>query len=94
MQIDGFDWDAGNLEKCSSHGVSLVEIESLFTRPHRITPDVKHSGDEERFLAIGHTDAGRPLFLVFTTRLNAGRLLVRPISARYMHVKEFRRYEW
>lgn len=66
MQIDGFDWDAGNLEKCSSHGVSRTEIESLFTRPHRVTPDVKHSGDEERFLAIGNTDAGRPLFLVFT----------------------------
>jgi hypothetical protein len=49
MQIDGFDWDAGNLEKCSSHGVSRTEIESLFTRPHRVTPDVKHSGTKSGF---------------------------------------------
>src|SRR2546422_99466 len=28
--ISGFDWDAGNLAKCQSHGVSIAEVESLF----------------------------------------------------------------
>jgi hypothetical protein len=31
MEFDGFDWDDGNLEKCSKHGVSLDEIEDLFS---------------------------------------------------------------
>lgn len=94
MRIDGFDWDAGNRDKCASHGVSLDEIEDLFSRPHLIAPDVKHSLNEERFVAIGHNRDGRPLFVVFTTREDEGALLVRPISARYMHAKEFSRYEW
>lgn len=29
--IDGFDWDAGNRDKCQKHGVSIPEIERLFT---------------------------------------------------------------
>jgi uncharacterized DUF497 family protein len=27
MEFDGFDWDAGNREKCRKHGVSTAEIE-------------------------------------------------------------------
>lgn len=25
-----FDWDAGNMEKCQKHGVTLAEIQSLW----------------------------------------------------------------
>ena len=93
MQIDGFDWDEGNRDKCGSHGIELADIENLFSLPHRIAPDVKHSDDKERFLAIGRHRDGRPMFVVFTTRHIDGQLMVRPISARYMHYKEFRRYD-
>ncbi|MET3899365.1 uncharacterized DUF497 family protein [Devosia sp. UYZn731] len=92
MEIAGFDWNVGNLAKCQRHGVSIEDIQSLFARPHVIAEDVKHSIDEQRFLAIGRTATERPLFVAFTTRQQGGRLLVRPISARFMHAKEFKNY--
>lgn len=27
----GFDWDEGNRAKCEKHGVSVAEVESLFS---------------------------------------------------------------
>ncbi len=33
------------------------------------------------------------MFVVFTLRENPGGLLIRPISARYMHGNEAKRYE-
>ncbi len=92
--FEGFDWDEGNAEKCLEHGVSIEEIEStLISRALMIIPDTKHSQDEGRYLAIGRTMNGRDLFLVLTLRIVAGRKLMRPISARYMHRKEVGRYE-
>ncbi len=92
-KVAGFDWDAGNLEKCQKHGVSVAEIEHLFARPHTIRVDVEHSLAEERLKAIGTTDTGRYVFLVFTIRERNGERFIRPISARYMHGKEVEYYE-
>jgi hypothetical protein len=92
-KVAGFDWDKGNREKCQEHGVSIAEIEDLFTRPVMILPDPEHSRTEERMRAIGKTEEGRSVFLVFTIRKNGRRRLIRPISARYMHAKEIRHYE-
>jgi uncharacterized DUF497 family protein len=91
--IAGFDWDTGNRRKCQRHGVSTEDIESLFGRPVAVYPDPAHSVDEERFKAIGKTDEGRSVLLVFTLRRRGQALLVRPISARYMHVREVEHYE-
>jgi uncharacterized DUF497 family protein len=88
----GVDWDAGNLVKCQVHGVSIAEIESFFRRQPRFAPDTAHSGSEDRFIAVGTTEMGRALFVAFTFRERDGRRLVRPISARYMHLKEAKRY--
>ena len=94
LSFEGFDWDEGNAEKCRAHGVSIEEIESALVRKALIIlPDTKHSQDEGRYLAIGRTMNGRDLFLVLTLRIVAGRKLMRPISARYMHRKEVGRYE-
>lgn len=93
MHISGFDWDAGNLDKCRKHGVSIEEIESLFTRSPTIMVDTTHSENEERLRAIGKTEAGRYIFLVFTIRDRNARRSIRPISARYMHEKEIAHYE-
>jgi uncharacterized DUF497 family protein len=91
--LSGFDWDAGNRAKCQKHGVSIAEIETLFSSPLLIVPDTTHSKTETRIRALGKTTSGRMVFLVFTVRLKRGQRLVRPISARYMHAKEVASYE-
>ena len=91
--VVGFDWDAGNRAKCQKHGVSVAEVEGLFNRPLLILPDASHSQGEERRWAIGKTASGGSVFLVFTIRVRAGKRVIRPISARYMHRKEVRHYE-
>jgi len=91
--LAGFDWDAGNRAKCQKHGVSVADIEALFSSPLLIVPDAAHSKTESRIRALGRTGAGRMIFLVFTVRVKGGRRLVRPISARFMHAKEVASYE-
>lgn len=93
MVSAGFDWDDSNREKCRKHGVSIQEIESVFVASVRTAPDVKHSAEEDRLIAVGRTDEGRPVFVVFTIRQREQGLLIRPLSARYMHRKEAARYE-
>lgn len=68
----GIDWDAGNLAKCQAHGVSIEEIESLFRGSPRAAPDPEHSVAETRYIAIGRTAGGRPLFVAFTFRDREG----------------------
>lgn len=92
-RVAGFDWDDGNFEKCQKHGVSPQEIEALLMSAPRIAPDLKHSSEENRFIAVGRNHARRPLYVAFTFRRKAGRLLIRPVSARYMHEKEVKAYE-
>jgi uncharacterized protein len=93
LQFSGFDWTGGNREKCEKRGVSAPMIESLFDGPVAVLPDDTHSQSEPRFRAIGWTGAGRSVFVVFTLRERGADLLIRPISARFMHAKEIRRYE-
>ena len=93
MKVAGFDWDLGNRAKCAKHGVTVAEIEGLFRGPVSVFPDPAHSTTEERFKAIGRTEAGRMVFVVFTLRTLRERTLIRPISARYMHRKEIAAYE-
>src|ERR1700730_14288679 len=71
LQANGFDWDKGNRAKCEKHGISTSVIESLFPRPLAILPDAAHSQRERRFRAIGRTDKGRGVFIVFTLRRKA-----------------------
>jgi uncharacterized DUF497 family protein len=89
----GFDWDDGNRQKCQRHGVSIAEIESLFEASPALAIDVSHSEDEERIRAVGRAANGKFVFVVFTIRVRSGQQMIRPISARYMHRKEVRRYE-
>ncbi|HKX11061.1 MAG TPA: BrnT family toxin [Stellaceae bacterium] len=92
-RIAGFEWDEANREKCRKHGVSPAEIESTFHRPIAVFPDPAHSRSETRFKAIGKTDKGRSILIVFTLRRREGETVIRPISARYMHRKEVKYYE-
>ena len=91
-QVSGFQWDEGNKEKCRKHGVPLDVIEDIFTRPVMTFPD-GHSDAETRFKAIGKATDNRHVFVVFTLRKDHDALLIRPVSARYMHQKEITAYE-
>jgi uncharacterized protein len=93
QEVSGFDWDNGNQQKCQKHGVSIEEIESLFSGNVQISPDIKHSEAEERFLAIGKSIKSKYIFVSFTLREKEEETFIRPISARYMHEKEVKKYE-
>ena len=86
LSVQGFKWDAGNLEKnWLKHGVSPLECEEVFfNQPLVVAPDEKHSQQEERYYALGRTNNERHLFLVFTVQ---GRH-IRVISARDMNKRE------
>jgi uncharacterized DUF497 family protein len=86
----GFDWDDSNVEKnWDRHRVAFWEAEEIFfNEPLFVRSDTPHSELERRYLALGHTDTGRLLFISFTIR----RHLVRVISARDMTRRETRRY--
>jgi len=90
-RCEGFDWDAANAPKIwERHEVSPGEAEQVFfNHPLVAVVDSKHSDTESRFLALGQTDSGRRLFVVFTIR---GRH-IRVISARDMSRRERREYE-
>lgn len=87
-----FDWDHGNREKCQKHAVTIERIEALFASRPTVLPDLKHSGAETRAVAFGRIE-GRALFVGFTLRTRDGVVLIRPVTARYMHAKEARRHE-
>jgi uncharacterized DUF497 family protein len=87
----GFEWDEYNADKIwLKHHVSLSECEQIFFNlPLVVADDIKHLVQENRFYALGQTDAERFLFMVFTVRKNK----IRVISARDMNRKERRVYQ-
>jgi uncharacterized DUF497 family protein len=73
---DGFEWGRREYSQMSEAWLSLEEIEGFFRSKIFVAPDVKHSEKEERFLAVGYSSDGKPMFVAFTLRGN----LIRPIS--------------
>ena len=88
MRIAGFDWDAGNLEKCRAHSVSIDEIETLLSGSPRIVRMYDIPSPSNGSSRWGRGREERAIFIAFTLRLHEGSVLIRPISARYMHRKE------
>ncbi|HEX7476495.1 MAG TPA: BrnT family toxin [Polyangiales bacterium] len=90
-ECTGFQWDSGNSEKnWELHRVSRAEAEQVFfNRPILVAVDGKHSQQELRYAALGQTNEGRRLMLVFTVREN----LVRVISVRDQSREERKVYE-
>jgi len=92
--FERFDWDRGNLGKCTAHGVTIFEIEGALAAGAMVMiPDASHSEDEDRYICAGRNASDRPLFVVVTFRTINGRRALRPITARYMHRKEAEKYE-
>lgn len=86
-----FEWDEGNADKnWIRHQVSRAECEQVFfNRPLVVGEDESHSQYELRYYALGQTDTGRLLFVVYTLRDER----VRVISARDMTRRESKEYE-
>jgi len=78
-----FQWDEGNRDKnWIKHGITQAECEQVFFNlPLLVFDDSRHSQNEERFYALGRTDAGKGLFIIFTYW---DQSLIRIISARRM----------
>jgi uncharacterized protein len=85
-EIDGFDWDGGNIEKSLiKHGISCQEAEEIYLDISAIhLEDKKHSIKEKRFAIIGKNFSGKILIAVFTFRKNK----IRIISVRDVNKKE------
>lgn len=88
--LEGFEWDAGNSDKnWLRHAVRPSEAEqALLNTPFVVAADITHSQAEARFVALGRTDTGRGLAVVFTVHGNR----IRVISARTMSKMEQRVY--
>lgn len=86
QECSGFQWDSGNKDKnWLKHKVSNSECEQIFfNQPFIVSYDLRHSGTEPRFYALGQTDLARKLFIVFTIRNKK----IRIISARDISKKE------
>lgn len=89
QDCEGFDWDDGNAGKnWHRHRVTDAECEEIFFNLPIVVAAQRRDEGEERFFALGRTDAGRPLFAAFTIRNRS----IRVISARDMTKSEARIY--
>lgn len=89
--IEGFQWDEGNIKKNpKKHGIYNIESEQIFfNEPLLIVEDNFHSShNEKRYSALGITDIGKNLTVIFTIRNN----FIRIISSRIMSDRERKIY--
>jgi uncharacterized DUF497 family protein len=82
---DDFEWDAGNRDKHTKHGVTPADVEAT------VRGDVYFAGrivappqGESRWLLLGRDGLGRHLALIFTRR----GVRLRPICCRPMRRSE------
>ena len=85
-----FDWDEGNINKnWDKHRVHHLECEEIFFNEPIVTKVEKRGvSQEERVSALGVTNEGRFLFVIFTIRRGRTRV----VSARDMNKKERKIY--
>ena len=88
-----FEWDERkNKANRAKHGVWFEEAQSVFGDPGaRVFYDPEHSREEDRFILLGLSSAGRTLIVVHCYM--EADSLVRIISARKATKKETRSYE-
>lgn len=86
-----FDWDdAKDRSNQRKHGLSFTEAKQLFegSQDYLEIFDASHSGNEDRFIAIGDIDRGIAV-VVYTEREEG---LIRIIGARLATRREQERY--
>ncbi|HAR42798.1 MAG TPA: hypothetical protein DCS07_09260 [Bdellovibrionales bacterium] len=90
-----FEWDENkaslNLKK---HGISFEKTQSCFSDPGIVMGhDLSHSGNEDRYIGIAKSEAGRILTFIFTIRrARNGKETFRIISSRQASSKERKAY--
>ena len=85
---DDFDWDEANIEHVARHDVEPQEAEEALLDTGRVGTDAYNARGETRWAALGSTETGRVLFVVFTRRAEK----IRVVAARDAEEKEKRRY--
>jgi len=87
------EWDEHkNQANIRKHRVSFEEAQSVFYDPlTKVASDPDHSDDEERFIALGESSAGKHLLVVHCFRDRSQT--IRIISARKLTRSEKRQYE-
>lgn len=83
-----FDWDEGNLDHITQHGISPGEAEETLLDARRLPAPAHRVDGERRRAALGSTFAGRLLFVVFVRRGG----VIRVVTARDASVRERHRY--
>ncbi len=86
-----FEWDDSKAESNErKHGVSFAEAMSVFADPLSLSGfDPDHSDDEDRYITMGLSAAGRLLLVSHTDRGEKGRI----ISVRKANRGEWRDYD-
>ncbi len=86
-----FDWDEHNATHLSRHGISRSDAEDVLSGSH-ILLEYQMEGNEQRWIAVGATRAGRILSIVFAVRGDAVRPITRWVSDKETAELYFR--EW
>lgn len=91
MKPENLIWLPDIVDKLTAkHGVEPNEVEEVFTTRPRVFRGPKgHYPGEDVYYALGRTETGRYLFVVFIRKLD-GRGLI--LSARDMTAKERRKF--
>jgi len=84
MKVTDFDWDETNLEHIARHRVLPEEAEEVLLSDCEVAPAI-----EGCKLAIGQTEAGRYLLIVFREKPGSA---VRVITARELTERQKRAY--
>lgn len=83
-----FDWDNGNVDHVRVHGIEPEEAEEALLDPRALGVGAYTARGERRQGALGSTESGRVLVVIFTERRGRPRV----ITARDASVTEKRRY--
>jgi uncharacterized protein len=86
-----FEWDTRKVaQNRLKHGVSFHEAATIFGDPMALTYlDPDHSVEEQRFITVGSSDAGKQLIVAHSDRGEK----IRIISARKTTRREREQYE-
>ena len=89
-----FEWDdKKNQENIKKHGIPFEEAKTIFFNDFLEKPDLDHSEEEDRFIAIGISYYTRELMVsyCYRTKVN-GEEVIRIISSRKATDNERRDY--
>jgi uncharacterized DUF497 family protein len=88
VQTPWFQWDDDNVEHVDRHNVTPEEAEDALLDRRRIVTPGKSRRGEERWHALGTTQEGRILSVIFTPRGG----MIRVITAYDATLREKRQY--